>query len=62
MKRIQIPDDYYEVELLRNFLEGHGIKAVEPSGETRIKAGDVIVLLGLGAGLTAAEERLLRGN
>lgn len=38
-----------------------GIKAVEPTPETRLKAGDVVVLLGLPAGLTAAEERLLRG-
>ncbi len=40
----------------------HGIKAVEPSAETRVKAGDVIVLLGLNAALAAAEERLLRGG
>ena len=38
-----------------------GIKAIEPMPETRLKAGDVVVLLGPPAALTAAEERLLRG-
>jgi monovalent cation:H+ antiporter-2, CPA2 family len=38
-----------------------GIRAVAPAPETRLKEGDVVVLLGLPEALTAAEERLLRG-
>ena len=36
----------------------HGIKAMEPAPDTRLKAGDIVVLLGQPAGLSAAEERL----
>ena len=38
-----------------------GIKAIEPAQDTQIKVGDVVVLLGLPAGLAVAEERLLKG-
>ncbi len=38
-----------------------GIRAVEPAPETRLTAGDVIVLLGAPEALAQAEERLLRG-
>lgn len=39
-----------------------GIKAIEPAQDTQIKVGDVVVLLGLPAGLAVAEERLLKGR
>jgi CPA2 family monovalent cation:H+ antiporter-2 len=39
-----------------------GIKAMEPTLESRLQAGDVVVLMGAAANLVAAEERLLRGN
>ncbi|MDR1889466.1 MAG: cation:proton antiporter, partial [Zoogloeaceae bacterium] len=39
-----------------------GIKATEPTPDSRLQAGDVVVLLGLAADLLAAEERLLRGE
>ena len=37
------------------------IRALEPSAETRFRAGDVVVLLGPPQALTAAEARLLQG-
>lgn len=39
-----------------------GIRAMEPGPDTRLQAGDVVVLLGLTAELAAAESRLLRGS
>ncbi len=39
-----------------------GIRGLQPGVETRIEAGDVVVLLGLPAGLEAAEQRLLSGS
>ncbi len=36
-----------------------GIRGLSPGPETRIEAGDVVVLLGVPAGLEAAEQRLL---
>ena len=39
-----------------------GIRGIEPGVETRLEAGDVIVLLGVPAALAAAEEKLLRGH
>ena len=38
-----------------------GIRAEEPGPETRLKAGDVLVLLGRPDALEAAEIRLMRG-
>ncbi|MDR3322766.1 MAG: monovalent cation:proton antiporter-2 (CPA2) family protein [Zoogloeaceae bacterium] len=38
-----------------------GIKAIEPTPDSCLEAGDVVVLLGLTADLAVAEERLLRG-
>ena len=38
-----------------------GIRALSPGVETRIEAGDVVVLLGGPTGLEAAEQRLLGG-
>lgn len=38
-----------------------GIRGLSPGPETRVVEGDVIVLLGLPAGLEAAEQRLLKG-
>ena len=38
-----------------------GIRALSPGVETRIEAGDVVVLLGGPSGLEAAEQRLLGG-
>jgi CPA2 family monovalent cation:H+ antiporter-2 len=38
-----------------------GITASEPTPDSRLQAGDVVVLLGLATDLLAAEERLLRG-
>ncbi len=38
-----------------------GIRGVSPGPETRILEGDVLVLLGLPAGLEQAEQRLLKG-
>lgn len=38
-----------------------GIRGLSPSAETRIEAGDVVVLLGLPGGLETAEQRLLGG-
>ncbi len=37
------------------------IRGLEPGPETRFQQGDVVVMLGLPEGLSAAEERLLRG-
>ena len=39
-----------------------GIRGIEPGAETRLEAGDVVVLLGVPAALAAAEELLLRGH
>ena len=39
-----------------------GIRGIEPGAETRLEAGDIVVLLGVPAALAAAEERLLRGH
>lgn len=39
-----------------------GIRAVEPAPETRLDEGDVVVVLGEPEAVTAAEERLLRGE
>ena len=36
-----------------------GIKAVEPAAETRLEAGDVVVVLGAADAVEAAEQRLL---
>lgn len=36
-----------------------GIRGLSPGPEIRIEAGDVVVLLGMPAGLEAAEQRLL---
>ncbi|MDR2165588.1 MAG: cation:proton antiporter [Zoogloeaceae bacterium] len=38
-----------------------GIKATEPTPDSRLETGDVVVLLGRSMDLVAAEERLLRG-
>jgi len=38
-----------------------GIRALWPGVETRIEAGDVVVLLGAPSALEAAEQRLLGG-
>ncbi|MFZ2909889.1 MAG: TrkA C-terminal domain-containing protein, partial [Candidatus Desulfobacillus denitrificans] len=38
-----------------------GIRAVSPSPEARLEAGDVVVLLGVPDGLAAGEGRLLKG-
>ncbi|MBP6188232.1 MAG: cation:proton antiporter [Azonexus sp.] len=37
-----------------------GIRALEPAPETRLEEGDVVVVLGLPEGVSAAEERLLQ--
>ncbi len=37
-----------------------GIRAMEPAPETRLEEGDVVVVLGLPEGVSAAEERLLQ--
>jgi CPA2 family monovalent cation:H+ antiporter-2 len=42
-------------------LRRHGMRGLAPDGEARLLAGDVVVLLGTAAAVTAAEERLLRG-
>ena len=39
-----------------------GIRGLSPGNETRIEEGDVVVLLGLPAGLEAAEQHLLGGT
>ena len=39
----------------------HNIRGLDPAPETRLEAGDVLVLLGTPAGLAAAEIRLLQG-
>lgn len=38
-----------------------GIRAVSPSPDARLEAGDVVVLLGVPDGLAAGEGRLLKG-
>ncbi|NMG35302.1 potassium transporter [Azoarcus sp. TTM-91] len=38
-----------------------GIRGVSPAAETRVEEGDILVLVGLPAGLEAAEARLLKG-
>jgi len=38
-----------------------GIRGIEPGPETRLAAGDVVVMLGVSAAVAAAEEKLLRG-
>lgn len=40
----------------------HNIRGQDPAPETRLEAGDVLVLLGTPEGLVAAEDRLLRGG
>jgi CPA2 family monovalent cation:H+ antiporter-2 len=42
-------------------IQRRGIKSVEPTPATHIKAGDVVVLLGVPASLAAAEQRLRSG-
>jgi CPA2 family monovalent cation:H+ antiporter-2 len=42
-------------------IQRRGIKSVEPTPDMHVKAGDVIVLLGLPASLAAAEQRLRSG-
>lgn len=39
----------------------HNIRGLDPSGDTRIEAGDVLVIRGVPDGLAAAEIRLLQG-
>ena len=39
-----------------------GIRGLSPGGETRVEAGDVVVLPGLPTGLGAAEQHLLSGH
>jgi len=39
-----------------------GIRGIEPGPETRLAAGDVVVMLGVSAAVAAAEEKLLRGS
>lgn len=48
---------FVEVAAIRR----HGIRGVDPGEETRIEAGDVIVLRGTAESLAAAEIRLLQG-
>jgi CPA2 family monovalent cation:H+ antiporter-2 len=38
-----------------------GIRGLEPSPETRLMAGDVVVLLGTAGDLALAEEKLMQG-
>ena len=48
---------FVEVAAIRR----HGIRGVDPGAETRIEAGDVMVLRGTAESLAAAEIRLLQG-
>jgi CPA2 family monovalent cation:H+ antiporter-2 len=57
LAELALPERGAEVRALRR----HGIRAEDPSPETRFEAGDVIVLLGPPEALEAAEMRLLRG-
>jgi CPA2 family monovalent cation:H+ antiporter-2 len=55
-----------ELELLAlgatvSALRRHGMRGLEPDPSVRLEAGDVVVLLGTAAAVTAAEERLLQG-
>ena len=44
-----------------SLIRRRGIRAVSPTPEARLEAGDVVVLLGEPDGLAAGEERLLKG-
>jgi CPA2 family monovalent cation:H+ antiporter-2 len=44
-----------------SLIRRRGIRAVSPSPQTRLEAGDVVVLLGVPDGLAAGESRLLKG-
>ncbi|MDR1647954.1 MAG: monovalent cation:proton antiporter-2 (CPA2) family protein [Zoogloeaceae bacterium] len=57
LEALALEDLSCEVTAIRR----RGIKAAEPSPESRLEEGDVVVLLGLSADLAAAEQRLLRG-
>lgn len=50
--------DGVEISAIRR----HGIRGLEPSPETRLQEGDVLVLLGTAAAMTLAESRLLQGG
>ncbi|MCQ3925445.1 MAG: potassium transporter [Rhodocyclaceae bacterium] len=51
--------DRFEVSV--SVIRRRGIRAVSPSPEARLEAGDVVVLLGVPDGLAAGEGRLLKG-
>lgn len=51
--------DRFEVTV--SVIRRRGIRAVSPSPDARLEAGDVVVLLGVPDGLAAGEGRLLQG-
>ncbi len=55
---LQLEETAVSVSAIRR----RGIRGIAPGVETRLEAGDVVVLLGVPAALAAAEERLLRGH
>lgn len=53
--------DLEEIGCEVSAIRRRGIKALEPSEDTRLEEGDVLVLLGQPEAIAVAEERLLRG-
>ena len=51
--------DLHSVEI--SAIRRHGIRGLEPSPETRLQEGDVVVLLGTPRAIAAAEVKLLQG-
>jgi CPA2 family monovalent cation:H+ antiporter-2 len=57
LEELALPDLGVTVSALRR----HGMRGLEPDGDVVLKTGDVVVLLGSAAAVTAAEKKLLRG-
>ena len=57
LEELELDDLLVEVVSIRR----QGVKGLDPEPETRVQAGDVLVLRGAADGLAAAEIRLLQG-